>query len=89
MTFSTLVSCEELAAHLADPDWRVFDCRHRLTDPAYGEKAYAEGHLPGALFMHLDRDLSAPMNGKNGRHPLPEPEILAAKLGAAGVTGRT
>ena len=89
MTFSTLVSCEELAAHLADPDWRVFDCRHRLTDPAYGEKAYAEGHLPGAVFMHLDRDLSAPMNGRNGRHPLPDPQVLAAKLGAAGVNERT
>lgn len=85
MTFTTLISCEELAGHLGDPDWRIFDCRHQLSDPAYGEKAYAEGHLPGAVFMHLDRDLSGPMNGKNGRHPLPDPEILATKLSAAGV----
>lgn len=85
MTFTTLISCEELAGHLGDPNWRIFDCRHQLSDPAYGEKAYAEGHLPGAVFMHLDRDLSGPMNGKNGRHPLPDPEILAKKLSAAGV----
>jgi thiosulfate/3-mercaptopyruvate sulfurtransferase len=87
--FSTLVSCEELAAHLDDPGWRIVDCRHRLLDTAHGEQAYAEGHLPGAVFMHLDRDLSGPMNGKNGRHPLPDPEILAVKLAAAGVSGQT
>jgi thiosulfate/3-mercaptopyruvate sulfurtransferase len=89
MTHSTLVSCEALAAHLDDPDWRIVDCRHRLSDTLYGEAAYAEGHLPGAVFMHLDRDLSGPMNGKNGRHPLPDPEILAVRLAAAGVSGRT
>ena len=88
-SFSTLVPCEELAARLDDPDWRIIDCRHRLSDAGYGERVYAEGHLPGAVFMHIDRDLSGPMNGKNGRHPLPDPEIVAAKLGAVGVTERT
>jgi thiosulfate/3-mercaptopyruvate sulfurtransferase len=86
---TSLVSCAELAAHLGDPDWRIVDCRHRLTDTAYGERVYAEGHLPSAVFMHLDRDLSGPTNGKNGRHPLPDPQILAAKLGAIGVSHRT
>ncbi|MDR2113460.1 MAG: sulfurtransferase [Candidatus Accumulibacter sp.] len=88
-TCAPLVSGEELAAHLADPDWRIFDCRHLLTDVTHGERAYAEGHLPGAVFMSLDRDLSGPRNGKNGRHPLPDPEALAAKLAAAGVNERT
>jgi thiosulfate/3-mercaptopyruvate sulfurtransferase len=87
--FSTLVSCEELAERLDDPGWRIVDCRHRLSDTAHGERAYAEGHLPGAVFMHLDRDLSGPMNGKNGRHPLPDPEVLAVRLAAAGVSRRT
>jgi thiosulfate/3-mercaptopyruvate sulfurtransferase len=87
--FSTLVSCEELAAHLDAPDWRIVDCRHRLADTAHGERVYAAGHLPGAAFMSLDRDLSGPTNGKNGRHPLPDPEMLAIRLGAAGVSGRT
>jgi thiosulfate/3-mercaptopyruvate sulfurtransferase len=87
--FSTLVSCEALAAHLDASDWRIVDCRHRLSDTLYGERAYAEGRLPGAVFMRLDRDLSGPMTGKNGRHPLPDPEILAVRLAAAGVSERT
>ncbi len=89
MNASTLVSCEVLAGHLADPQWRIFDCRHQLSDTAYGEQAYAKGHLPGAFFMHLDRDLSSPMNGRNGRHPLPDLQRLAGKLGAAGVSKAT
>jgi thiosulfate/3-mercaptopyruvate sulfurtransferase len=82
---STLVSAEELARHVGDPDWRVFDCRHDLRDTAYGEKAYAREHVPGALFMHLDRDLSGATNGRNGRHPLPDPEVFAARMAGCGV----
>ena len=77
MSFSTVVNCVTLAEHLNDPTWRVFDCRHLLSDVGYGEKVYAEGHLPGAFFLHLDRDLSGPMNGANGRHPLPDPQAFA------------
>ena len=84
-----LVSCEQLAAHLNDPDWRIVDCRHQLSDVGYGQRVYAEGHLPGAFFMHLDRDLSGAMSGCNGRHPLPNPQILAAKFGAIGISSRT
>ena len=84
-----LVSCEQLAAHLNDPDWRIVDCRHQLSDVGYGQRVYAEGHLPGAFFMHLDRDLSGAMSGCNGRHPLPNPQVLAAKFGAVGISSRT
>lgn len=86
MSLPPLVDCATLAAHLADPAWRVFDCRHQLADPAAGERAYLAGHLPGARFLHLDRDLSGPLTGSNGRHPLPDPHRLAATLAAAGVT---
>lgn len=89
MSFSTLVSCATLAEHLNDPGWRIFDCRHQLSDVAYGEKAYAGGHIPGAFFLHLDRDLSGPTTGKNGRHPLPDARLLAQKLGQAGVGPET
>ena len=89
MSFSTLVSCDVLASHLDDPSWRVFDCRHQLSDVDYGARAYAEGHLPGAFFVHLDRDLSSPMNGTNGRHPWPDAQRLADQLGAAGVSPAT
>ena len=89
MNYSTVISCADLAAHLHDPDWRIIDCRHQLSDVGYGEKVYANGHLPGAFFFHLDRDLSSPMTGSNGRHPLPDVSLLAGKLGLAGVTGKT
>ena len=89
MNASTIVSCGDLAAHLNDADWRVFDCRHQLSAADYGETAYAEGHLPGAFFLHLDRDLSGPKAGCNGRHPLPDPQLLAKQLGAAGVSRQT
>jgi thiosulfate/3-mercaptopyruvate sulfurtransferase len=89
MSYTTLVDCATLAAHLADTDWRIFDCRHQLSDPNAGEQAYAAGHLPGAHFLHLDRDLAGPLNGKNGRHPLPDPQQLAQKLAAMGVAKQT
>jgi thiosulfate/3-mercaptopyruvate sulfurtransferase len=89
MNFSTLLSGEVLAGHLNDPNLRIFDCRHQLSDVEFGARAYADGHLPGAFFLHLDRDLSAPMNGRNGRHPLPDAQLLASKLGAAGVSRKT
>ena len=80
-----LVGAEELAAHAGDPGWRIFDCRHDLTNVDYGTRAYAKGHIPGALFMHLDKDLSGAKTGLNGRHPLPDPQVFAAKLSACGV----
>ena len=79
---NTLVSTEELAAHL---EWRVFDCRHDLANPDLGEQQYREGHIPGARFAHLERDLSAPKTGKNGRHPLPEPKAFVSWLGKQGL----
>ncbi len=86
MHSNTLVSTEELAQHLDDPNWVVFDCRFTLTDPEGGRRAYAAGHIPGARYIHLDDDLSAPVvPGKTGRHPLPDAEALAQKLAAAGV----
>ncbi len=82
---TTLVDGTTLAAYLGDPAWVVVDCRHDLADPAAGETAYARGHIPGAVFLHLDRDLSAAKNGRNGRHPLPHIVALAAALGRAGI----
>ncbi len=82
---TTLVSTEILAAHLDDPRWIVFDCRHDLARPDAGREAYLKSHIPGARFMHMDGDLSGPLTGRNGRHPLPDPAVFAAKVGAAGV----
>jgi len=79
---NALVSTEELAQH---PEWRVFDCRHDLANPAAGEQQYQQAHIPGALFAHLDRDLSAQKSGSNGRHPLPEARSFIAWLGKQGL----
>lgn len=77
--FTTLVSAEQLRAHLNDPRWRIIDVRHDLADPAAGPRAYAAGHIPGAAFAHTDDDLSGPKTGRNGRHPLPaRAEIVQA-----------
>lgn len=89
MSFTTLVDAAVLAAHLADPDWRVIDVRHQLADVGYGERAYAAGHIPGACFLHCDRDLSGPTTGRNGRHPLPDRAVLAGKLGRLGIGPHT
>ena len=85
MAHTTLVSTAELAAHLDDAAWVVFDCRHDLANPGSGAQEYASSHIPGARFLHLDRDLSAPTTGTNGRHPLPEAQAFMRTLGAAGV----
>ena len=86
MTQSTLISTADLADRLQNPiALRIFDCRHDLANPALGEQQYAEGHVPGALFAHLDRDLSAPKTGRNGRHPLPEPKVFVTWLGKQGL----
>ena len=79
---NALVSTDELAQH---PEWRVFDCRHDLMNPAQGEQQYQDAHIPGALFAHLDRDLSAPKTGRNGRHALPEPKAFISWMGKQGL----
>ena len=75
--FTSLISVQELVES-ATPSWRIFDCRFRLADPAAGKRAYVEGHLPGAMFLDLEEDLSGPVSGLNGRHPLPHIATLAA-----------
>lgn len=80
---TTLVACDELAACA---NWHVLDCRHDLTQPDAGERMYREGHIPSALHAHLDRDLSGPKTGHNGRHPLPDPAAFMAWLGRQGIT---
>lgn len=83
--FTTLVATDELALHLDDPRWIVFDCRHELAQPGRGRAEYLKSHVPRARFLHMDEDLAGAPSGTNGRHPLPDPAVFAAKLGAAGV----
>jgi thiosulfate/3-mercaptopyruvate sulfurtransferase len=83
---TTLVTPAQLAQHLGDPGWIVLDIRHDLMRPErWGEDQYLAGHIPGAVFLHLDRDLSAPKTGRNGRHPLPSPWQAAETFARCGV----
>ncbi|MDO4245627.1 MAG: sulfurtransferase [Deinococcus sp.] len=84
---SPLLDAAWLLKRRTDPDLRVLDCRYQLSDPLLGRLAYLEGHVPGAVYADLETDLSGPVqeSGAGGRHPLPDPQTLAAWLGAAGI----
>ena len=82
---TTLIEPAELAERTDRPDWTVLDCRFDLARPQWGEQAYAAGHIPHALYAHLDRDLSGPITSHSGRHPLPDISSLAATLGRWGI----
>ncbi|WP_221054367.1 sulfurtransferase [Methylomonas koyamae] len=88
MTYTTLVSAAALAANLDHPHWRIFDCRFSLADTAAGYKSYRQSHIPGAVYADLNKDLSSPVQAYTGRHPLPNFELLAAKLGDWRVNNR-
>ena len=85
---TTLIEPAQLAAHLEDPDWAIVDCRFDLARPGWGAQAYASGHIPHALYAHLDADLSAARTAQSGRHPLPQAEALAATFGRFGIDAR-
>lgn len=89
MSYTTLVSAETLATNLNTPDWRIFDCRFSLADVTAGQKAYRQGHIPGARFADLNQDLSSPVRSYTGRHPLPDFSLLGKKLGDWGVNNRS
>ena len=88
MNYRTILSAQELHRNLADPGLVIFDCRHELMNPEAGARAYAESHLPGARFAHSETDLAGPKTGRNGRHPLPDPDAFMAWLGRNGVDSK-
>jgi len=83
-----LVTTEWLALHLDDPALRIADVRWYLDPSRKGRDAYARGHVPGAAFLDVDADLSAPGGGRGrpaGRHPWPSAEQVSRVMGAAGI----
>ncbi len=83
--FRTLISTEDLAAHLNDPSWVVVDTRYNLADTNAGQAQYREGHIAGAVYASLSHDLASTPTGTNGRHPLPDVEAMAATFGRLGI----
>jgi len=80
-----LSTAAELASRLGQPDSRIIDCRFDLFDAEAGERAYLEGHIPGSVYAHLDRDLAGPVGPADGRHPLPDVAVAAATFQRLGV----
>ncbi|SNS42788.1 thiosulfate/3-mercaptopyruvate sulfurtransferase [Noviherbaspirillum humi] len=89
MSFTTLITAQNLSSRLEEPNWIVLDCRHDLANPDAGQAAWQAGHIPGAAFAHLDRDLADHARGPNGefrgRHPLPSQDAFIATLRRWGV----
>jgi len=87
--FQTLIDVESLRQLRGAPGVAVIDCRFDLMNPEAGFRAYLAGHIPGARYADLNRDLSAPLTPTSGRHPLPSPAVLAGRLGELGVGNDT
>jgi len=83
--YSDFVTTVQLAAHLKDPLWVVMDSSFDLAAPTWGQENYLAGNIPGAQYAHLDDDLSAPRTPQTGRHPLPDPQVMAERLSAWGI----
>lgn len=88
--YTTLIEVEELRAlYVGSPGPLLLDCRFVLSslpqDQQAGAQAFAEAHLPGAHYLHLEQDLSSAITTTSGRHPLPAPERLLATLRALGL----
>lgn len=90
MPLAQLISPQALAERQQQPGLVILDCRFALEDPDYGQCSYAEGHIAGAQFADLERDLSGPVTkGLTGRHPLPDPAKLTERLGFWGIDAKT
>jgi thiosulfate/3-mercaptopyruvate sulfurtransferase len=85
MAFTTLIDAETVTHQLGDPAVVIVDTRFDLRDDAWGEGQYLSGHIPGAVYAHLNRDLSGTRTGSNGRHPLPDADSLTQTLGRLGI----
>ncbi len=86
MPYKTLISTQELADHINNVDWVIVDCRFDLADSTWGKSQYQTSHISGAIYAHLDSDLSSPIiPAVTGRHPLPDIDELVEKLSAWGI----
>ena len=87
--YRQLIEVAELKSLISSPGCRVVDCRFDLMQPEKGRTEYLAGHIPGALFADLDRDLAGPVTPDSGRHPLPGPADFEATLRGWGIDAGT
>ncbi len=86
MSYTLTISIDELSEHIDDPGWVIVDSRFKLADTEQGRHDYQKAHIPGAVYAHLDEDLSGPIiKGVTGRHPLPSVEKISAVFSRFGI----
>ena len=86
MSYGDIIHVQDLKDHLEDPNWVIIDCRYSIAEPELGYQEYLEGHIPGALYVSLEDELTGRIKpGETGRHPLPEVEEMVEKLSSWGV----
>ncbi|MCM0649181.1 sulfurtransferase [Clostridium swellfunianum] len=83
---SNFVTPSWLHEHLEDKNIIIVDCRADLLDREYGKGKYEEGHIKGAFFIDVKKDLAAEAKEHGGRSPLPEFEVLKEKLESIGIS---
>src|ERR1700674_1959377 len=91
---STIISLAWLAEHLIDHETKnlkgpsellIVDCRYTLGQPNAGREAYTAGHIPGSVYLDLEKDLSGTQKEHGGRHPLPDLGAFTLMLGKIGI----
>ncbi|MBD3610330.1 MAG: sulfurtransferase [Gammaproteobacteria bacterium] len=89
MDLHILIDSKQAAEVIDQADYCFIDCRFNLANPDEGMQQYQQSHIPGAIYAHLDRDLSGPLSNHTGRHPLPHIESLSKTLSNWGITNQT
>jgi thiosulfate/3-mercaptopyruvate sulfurtransferase len=90
MEYKTIISAADLFENLDHPDIAIMDCRFYIPEPDRGYQEYLAGHIPGALYLNLDQDLSGEIiPGITGRHPLPEVKVFTERLSGWGIDRST
>src|SRR4030095_3140162 len=88
--FQTLISAKDANEASLENEIVIFDCRFYLNDPARGRNEYLHSHIPNAVYLDTNLDLSSPViKGVTGRHPLPHPEILTSTFQSGGLSGKS
>jgi thiosulfate/3-mercaptopyruvate sulfurtransferase len=83
--FTNIISCQDLAKHIQDPDWVIIDTRFDLSNPDWGYDNYQAGHIPGAIYADMNRDYAGQVTPQTGRHPLPELTDTINRISAWGI----
>ena len=86
---TTIISVSELDNLLKNEDILLLDCRFDLVDEQYGQESWRKSHIPSSIYVHLNKDLSAPVTVDTGRHPLPDVSVFKQRLKDWGLTAST